>query len=278
MDLDAELSAMLAAAHAAWPAVRVEDDVFFAHVASHIGADADREIFAELHFSDLYLACACASGAPVAIALLEEHFIREIDAFLGRMRLPRDLLDETKQVVRQKILIGSTGTEGDGDGRPRIAAYSGRGELRSWMRAAATRSALNVLRSRGSSFVPKDDELLEQPATGDDPETAALRSRYATDFKLAFNEAFALLTPRQRGLLRHHFLDGLSTEAVGQIYRVHRVTVLRWLGEARDCLAALTQKILMRRLGLGRSEFDSIVRLVRSQLDLSLNRASLESL
>ena len=41
-------------------------------------------------------------------------------------------------------------------------------------------------------------------------------------------EAFAALESRERNLLRYALGDGLSVDAIGTLYRVHRATAARW--------------------------------------------------
>ncbi len=67
-------------------------------------------------------------------------------------------------------------------------------------------------------------------------------------------------------------MDGLNIDEIGAIYRVHRVTAYRWLEKARDALVKHTQKLLAAQLKVEKREFDSIMRLIRSQLHLSLVR------
>src|SRR5262249_27245406 len=87
-------------------------------------------------------------------------------------------------------------------------------------------------------------------------------------FQLALRESVAALSSRQRLLLRQHYTFALSAEQIGAVYGVHRVTAHRWLTEAREELRAQTLEKLQARLGL--EDLQSLVRLVQSQLDVSL--------
>jgi RNA polymerase sigma-70 factor (ECF subfamily) len=222
------------------------------------------EAVAHLRASDLFLACACAKGDPRALKHFEAHFMNSVDAALARMRLSPHTVEEIKQEVRQRLLVGERGQ------CPRIADYSGEGALRSWVYAAAVRTALNWIKANRRHVPDEHEQLMRIPADGDDPELAALRARYADAFAAAFRDAFSTLPARQRLLLKQHYVDGLSTEDIGKLFRAHRVTVLRWLTRARDELTTRLEQALMERLGLRPDEYDSIVRLVRSQLDVSI--------
>ena len=80
------------------------------------------------------------------------------------------------------------------------------------------------------------------------------------------------LEPRDRLLLKYHYLDGLTVDRIGALYTVHRATAARWIAAAREMLATRTQRILLEKLRVTPSELRSIARLVESQLDLSMRR------
>jgi RNA polymerase sigma-70 factor (ECF subfamily) len=264
--LTAALAPLVASARAAWPDVQLDAATFVEHVRERLPGPEAPVPSGALHAADLYLACACAHGEPRALAHFDAEYIARIQVVLARMNLPPDAVDELKQLVRDRLLVAGERAQ------PRISDYSGQGTLRSWLAAVATRTALNWLAAakRGQSIDAED--VPELAASDDDPELTALRTRYAADFKVAFAEAFSVLAARQRLLLRQHFVDGLSTEEIGKVYRVHRVTALRWLNQARDDLGVRLQAALAARLGVNNDEYRSLVKLVRSQLDLSLSR------
>jgi RNA polymerase sigma-70 factor (ECF subfamily) len=68
-----------------------------------------------------------------------------------------------------------------------------------------------------------------------------------------------------------HSLDGLNLDQIGAVHRVHRATVARWIAAARESLLERTRKGLEEKLQLQGSEFESLMGLVRSQLDLSIH-------
>jgi RNA polymerase sigma-70 factor (ECF subfamily) len=73
--------------------------------------------------------------------------------------------------------------------------------------------------------------------------------------------------------MRQQCLDGLSIDDLGGLHGVHRATAARWLQKARETLLKETKKNLMKRLGISLAEVDSILRILQSRLDLSLERA-----
>ena len=55
-------------------------------------------------------------------------------------------------------------------------------------------------------------------------------------------------------------------------YRVHRVTAFRWIEKAKELLVKATLDTLRTRLKLPADELDSVLRMIRSQIHLSLVR------
>src|SRR5207244_7224723 len=87
-----------------------------------------------------------------------------------------------------------------------------------------------------------------------DPELELLKRKYRADFKKAFASAVTGLTDRERTLLRLHFIEGISQQKLGPMYRVDASTVSRWITAARDKLIHATRRAMAEALRLGRSE------------------------
>jgi RNA polymerase sigma-70 factor (ECF subfamily) len=214
------------------------------------------------------------------VALFETRYMNEVVIALSRMRLSASQVDEVKQLVRQRLFVAAPGAEASGPGQSgqsgqsgKISEYSGRGDLRRWVRTVALRTCLNLLRKGKAEVLVGDEQVLANLAVaGDDPELAYMKQRYRGDFKQAFVDALASLAARDQTLLRYHHVDSLNIDEIGAIYRVHRVTAYRWLEKAREALVIGIQQRLKERLRLNQGELDSVLRLIRSQLHLSLVR------
>jgi RNA polymerase sigma-70 factor (ECF subfamily) len=265
-DLEERLARLLASARAAWSGVGLADEAFAAYLAERLPSTAaEADALDALHGEDLYLACACAAGDHAAVRLFETTFAREVDIALAGMGLDAAVGDEVRQILRTKLFVSIPGAH------PKIATYSGRGDLRSWVRAAAVRTAISLLRGQGREVPVPDDMLGAVPAPIDDPHLAHYKELYRAEFKQAFEAAFAALQSRDRTLLRYKFVDGLSLDEIGAIYGVHRATVARWLATTRDALLTGTRAGLRARLAIGDSDLDSIMRLIDSQLEASIS-------
>jgi RNA polymerase sigma-70 factor (ECF subfamily) len=69
-----------------------------------------------------------------------------------------------------------------------------------------------------------------------------------------------------------HVVDGLGIDELGRIYNVHRATAARWLVRIREALFAGTRSALAKHLDLGETEFASLVGVLLSRLDVSVQR------
>ena len=84
--------------------------------------------------------------------------------------------------------------------------------------------------------------------------------------------ALSRLGDRERTLLRLHVGERMSIDHLGAMYRVNRATAARWIAAARESLVEGARGEIRARLRLGESEYQSIIALVRSQLDVSIVR------
>ena len=267
-DLEGTLEGMVTAAEIEWPAFAIPADAFVADLARHAAGRADctaNEALVTLRSSDLYLAGACAAGDPAALACFESSVVSQLAPALRQMGLSAAAIDEPLQKLRAALLVGA------GDRPPGIASYSGRGRLYSFVRSAAVRLAMKDI--IGAARAPLSDAALEEiAAPSDDPEMTHLKALYREQFQTAFREAMTDLSQHERNLLRQHYLDSLSVRELGALHQTHHATAARWVASARRKLFAGTRDRLMARLGLGETGVASIIRLVHSQLDLSLVR------
>jgi RNA polymerase sigma-70 factor (ECF subfamily) len=251
-------------AHLAWPGVRIPHESFIAHVAGH--ASVETGSLAELRTSDLYLSCACALGDAAALTAFEQAYFVDIDPALVRMTGKTALHDEVAQSLRTTLFAPRPGRA------PQIALYAGRGDLRNWTRAAIVRATLNLITRKPRETPAPTDLLSAVPAASADPELAHMKEIYQAEFRDAFAAAVATLDTRERNLLRHAFVDGLSIDEVGALFGVHRATAARWLASTRTKLMGELRRALMQKLHVDKTEFASIMRLIRSQLNVSLAR------
>jgi RNA polymerase sigma-70 factor (ECF subfamily) len=261
---------LVARGRAAWPNINIAAETFTQYVTERLEAGEGATEAADLHIEDLYLACGCALGMKEAVRALDERFLSQVGTFLSRIDRSPTFIDDVRQKLREKLLLPH-----ESDGKPRIATYSGRGALASWMQVAAIRSALNMRRDQKSpkGTTPFDDNDSDEALMLPDPELRLLQRRHRDDFRAAFAEAIAALDVDSRQLLRWHFLDGLSLTQIGALRKVDKSTVSRWLASARQALFDETQRQLQSQLQVPASDVASLMRVVRHELDdVSLER------
>jgi RNA polymerase sigma-70 factor, ECF subfamily len=260
--LEALLQAHFAAGKAQWPTVPLGPERFMKHLARHL-PEGSGEALRTFHAADLYLACACAEGHSFALHAFEQHILQRVPHRLGQ--LAEFTVDDVLQELRQRLLVGR------GDAPPRIADYSGRGPLLAWVRIIAARIVGELANQQGRQVLfDEPPEVLARMLSSTDPERELLREDSRQVLAEALRKALAALSERDRALLRLHHLHGLTMDRLSAMYGESRSGVARRVAQARERLLELTRSELSTRLNLGAKELDSLLGLVQSRLDLSL--------
>ncbi|HYO67213.1 MAG TPA: sigma-70 family RNA polymerase sigma factor [Archangium sp.] len=256
---------------AQWPAVDLPARPFVTHLAERLPASGEpappapiEQLFEQLSLAELYLACACARGMAPALALFERNYLAKLPRLLRGPKQSDAMLDDVCQQVRVKLLVPTP------EGGPKIAEYTGRGALLSWVRVTAVRIAIKL--QAGEKPVPEEepDAALEaMPAPGVDTELDLIKRRHHTEFRQAVREAFALLSAEDRHRLRLYFVDQLSMYELASLFRVNQSTISRWLKTTRQTIYEETQRRLEKRLGLSQRDFKSFLAILESRMDMS---------
>lgn len=258
------LDAALATARASAPQVTVPPTAWISGLAESAPKPFDRASpLGSIILQDHYLAFACAAGDPHGVTACDAILVREARFAADAARLHASLRDEAIQIVRTQLFAPRP------DRPPAIRDYAGRGALRSWLRVSVSRELVRLSKAQ-NRHVELEDQLMVDPGFGDDPALEALKSKYRAELATAFRTALTDLPPRERTLLRYQVVDGLTVDEIGTIFRVHRATAARWIAKIRDDLVARTRALVGIALGVDTEEAASIVRLVQSQLDVSV--------
>jgi len=241
----------------AHPGVEVEHATFARFVEAAMAAEPDPDETAdELPVADLYLACACAAGAPGAAARFEALYGGLIRRALGRVLSNPADCEEAVQRAEQMLLAGTP---------PKIAQYRGRSRLAQWAAVAAIRVAVSTGRSESP------DRRLRQKlmagAIGATTQSPLIRAERAR-IEHAIGEAVGRLDSRDRLVLRLHLLGGISVPTIGRIFGVNQTTMGHELRRVYDRLLEEIRRSLAE-ICAGESELASILQIVGSQLDLS---------
>jgi RNA polymerase sigma-70 factor (ECF subfamily) len=259
-DLQRERVAVVWEAGAArWPAFEVRPEDFAAHVEGLELADCAIE-----HAGDLLLACACLRGDQRALAELGRLLRANVPAFVRRIDAAPAFADEVHQRLLERLLHGPT---------PRLGRYAGAGPLLGWLRVVTVRIAIDVKRDQSGRLPPLDqslDGVVAQRVAS--PEVNLIKATYRDDLQRAVALGLARLTSRQRAVLRLYLMGGLNIDELGKLYAVHRSTVARWISSAERSVFDTVREHLADLHHLTTAEVLSLAGLVRSQVELSLER------
>jgi RNA polymerase sigma-70 factor, ECF subfamily len=244
----------LAAARARWPELAIDDTTFLEVVAERALTEIPP------FFAELVLATACVRGDEAAIRYFHREMFERVDRVLSRLGLSTADADDIKQEIRTKLLLGDA----------KLAQYQGSGPLAQWVASVAGREALGQMRKKKpSEALGADDDLLD---AADDPALRTLKTRHGAEFKQAFQATVADLEPRDRAILRAMIVDDRSVNEIAAVYGIHRVTASRWVSEIRHALLEGTRRRLREKLRLDEGSLDSAIRMIDSNLDMSLFR------
>jgi RNA polymerase sigma-70 factor (ECF subfamily) len=214
--------------------------------------------------ADLYLACACVARLPAAATEFLARFADRIPKYLGRLARNPDLVAEVRQIVVMRCIVA------DGDGPPALEGYSATGSLEGWVRATAVREALALNRQR-DRHTGDVENALEAQMPWVDREISLFKQIYREPVSRAFAAACLALDANDRALLRLHYVEGVTTASLAKMYGISRATLIRRLAAARESLVNGVKAALRADAGITNQDFDSVLRLVKSQIDLRLS-------
>ena len=259
------LQQQLSAARATWPKLTISDEAFVAFLAERSGPSGLPSL---AHAADLLLACACIAGDHAALSAFHAEYERVVTRVLQRRAGSFGAIDDVRQAVFEKLLVAADGA------RPKLADYRGTGSLKSWVASVAMTTLLMTRRSqlRRREQSGDDDDPIVSHVLQSGPELHYLKDRYRAPIQAAIVSALGQLADRERVLLRLHLCERMSIDRLGEMYGVNRATAARWLASARQSLLQTTRLEIQSGLGISDSECDSILNLVRSQLEVSLAR------
>lgn len=274
--LEEALADVTTTSAAAWLSVRLSPGAFVQCLAARWPADlAPGRDFSVLNTADLYLAAACLHHIPQALQAFEQHCIRQVPAMLSYLRPSPTLVGDIQQQLREKLFTAPVGS------RPKIADYSGRAALVSWVRSAAVRAAIDLLRGekqqRQGVFEEEGTALLDAAPSqwlgsgATDAAQALLKGQHRDVVRQAFLTALASLAQPERNLLRYYYLEGLSVDQIAGLYQIHRATLFRKLEAVRNEIKQAVRAALSQRLRISLHEAESLVDLMLSQIDLSMS-------
>jgi len=258
------VDALLARGRAANPGIDIDAETFRAFIVERLPPGrVDDDALAELRIEALYLACACAAGDARAIAAFDRAYGRDIERAVAWLGGSTSAAEEVRQVIRERLFTRTK------DRPPRIVEYGGKGDLGRWVRAIATRIAIDLRRATRREIASDDDDLVERALPMDDPEIASIKARYAGELNQAVRDAVVELSVAAKNDLRLYYLDGLTLDEIARLDAVSAATVSRRLARARDTVLQRTRELLGERLRLELREVESILGVMGSRLEIN---------
>jgi RNA polymerase sigma-70 factor, ECF subfamily len=264
--LQLQLAAGLAAAQTEWPGLAIAPARFSSELARRLAATATPELLGQLRYADVYLAIGCAAGDERAIKACEDAVLSQVNIAGKHVRATADQIAEVRARVQRILFV-------DEPTRPAATSeFAGRGDIRGYVRVIATRELIRLVNRERREVHVDDETMFDALVPAGDPALSMMRERYRGDVDQAMRTALASLDDRSRALLRYSLIDGWSIDRIGKLYGVHRATAARWIAETRELLGERIRETLAARLAMATADVDSIVRLVQSRVDMSLER------
>ncbi|MBP6843014.1 MAG: sigma-70 family RNA polymerase sigma factor [Kofleriaceae bacterium] len=211
------------------------------------------------HVADLYLAWACARGAPRALAAFHDAYDAMLVTTLQRYAVAHD---ELLQQIWIKLFVAQDGVPG------RIARYAGTGPLAAWLRTFAVRMALDA-QARARRDDPVDEPVALDPRG---PAAALDRGRHGATIRAVIEACLATLPRHDRMVFKLHVIDGLSLDQVAALVGRHRSSLHRTVERVRARLGADVPRRLAAELAAPSAEVAELVAEFWSQLSLSVAR------
>jgi len=272
-DLADRLENLQGQAHTTWPDVTLSTVVVMSALAERWTRRASSQALIawldKVNVDDLYVAIGCLEHNDQAMNHFDAHWGPDLRRLAKRYAKGSVDADDLFQTLQLKLLVGGPKRP------PKLRDYDGLGRLKSWLRVTAVRTFIDQLRRRDvtqdATELP-EERVLAIPEPSGDIELDFLKREYRAQFKAAFADAVESLEPRERNLLRQYFVAGLTVTQLGALYGFHASTASRHISRARQALLDATRKGLIKRLNIDQDEFESLVALIRSRLDLSMSR------
>ncbi len=254
-----DVEALYGAAVRETPGARIE---FAAFERAWATRAASRDLDPKLAL-DVLLAAGIEAGDDASLRWLQTQVARAT-------RTLRDEAQRSTDVESRVLELVAVAQPG----RPaRITEYAALGPLAAWVHVIVVRTA-RELAARGPPSVAPDlaEFAIAEIQSSSSPELGPLKARLAGDLGLAIRSASGKLDHRSRTLLTLHYLEGVGLEGLARAWNVHRATISRWLATAREAFLADVRKEFAVRAGVGSGEVDTLIRFVRSQLEVSVSR------
>jgi len=252
---------VVSAGVARWPSLSVDH----AALARNLSETASPLITSPTLAAERYLAFACAERLPHAIEIFQKLYAPAIDGGARSVDASTAFVDEVRQRVLELLFIGGPSSS------PRIVQYKGQGPLGAWLRTMSKRLALRLAGVEHAERLVSEEALVNELADSCDQELALLRAHYSEVFRSALVAALREIPARERVLLQLSLVGGVSTVRIGKMYHLNQSTISRQLQRAAAKTFDIVRQKLRAELGVASEEFESLLMIVRSHIEMTLS-------
>ena len=236
-----------ARARQSWPRIQLDREHFVRHCDRVLG-DAPASAWAA-HGAELYLCCASAAADVAAQSVLSTQYMSRLERQLSESNDDAELVQEALQALRIKLLVGAD---------PKIGRFAARGPLGHWLRAAAKRTLLDVVRARRAQRQAEREAPVRDWFHEPDLVAAIGTARYAQTFLDGLRHSISALDEQDRSLIKQAVVDGSTIDVLGVIHAIHRSTASRRLQRIRQGIALAVRRQLKARHQLSDGDIDEL--------------------
>jgi RNA polymerase sigma-70 factor (ECF subfamily) len=259
---DADLEGAFSTGGKAWPSIALPRETFVSYLVAHVLSPAEVD---DDRLRDLFLACACAHDSPGALQCFRAHYFSVVTLAVKSFDDSPAFAEEIYQRLSNALFVD------DGARRAKIVRYNGRGTLAGFVGTAARRIALRMTAS--SKRFQGEAELIEQFSQFNEQETTLMKVRYRETFNRALAIALRQLEKHERLVLRMNLVERVSTTKIAALYKVSQPTVSRWIQRAARNIFAMVKDLVCEELDIDTRELESLLLLVRSQIEVPISLA-----
>jgi RNA polymerase sigma-70 factor, ECF subfamily len=214
---------------------------------------------------DLFIACAALAGDGAAVAKMRREYWPIVARYVGHIRTSGTWIADLEQNLWSALLVGDVSRP------PKLASYSGSGSLAGFIGVSAQRMALRSLGHEDAVARAAARAAAQVTTLAADAEVDFAKQHYRDEFERAIRAALEVLDDRQRMILRMQVVDGLTVDRIAKVYNVSQSTVSRWLEKARVTVLQRARRAMGEIVSLTESEFNWLVDVMTSQLDISVS-------
>jgi RNA polymerase sigma-70 factor len=259
---DLDLEGAFSAASKAWPSIALPRPTFERYIVGHVLSPAEAD---DGCLRDLFLACACGHNLPGALQHFRAQYFPIVSLAVKTFDDSPAFAEEIYQRLSGVLFVD------DGPRRAKILHYNGRGTLAGFVGTAAKRIALRITAS--AKRFQGEAELIEQFSQFDEQETTLMKVRYRETFNRALAIALRQLEKHERLILRMNLVERVSTTKIAALYKVSQPTVSRWIQRAARNIFATVKDLVCDELDIDTRELESLLLLVRSQIEVPISLA-----